>query len=173
MKKVYKAYCTLEKYLVMAAFFTIMVLTFFNVFLRMANRPVIWADDICLLLFSWCAFMGADMAMRANRLVGMDILTSALPIRVQKVLQLVVYLFMIAVLSLFVVQGFGLAKLNWLRFMNSLRLSYGWATLSLPVGSCQMILTLIIKVYVLIKNFKNDDFTMKMHNPDGREAQLS
>ena len=173
MKKVYKAYCTLEKYLVMGAFFTIMVLTFFNVFLRMLGRPVIWADDISLLLFSWCAFMGADMAMRSNRLVGMDILTSALPAKVQKILQLIVYLFMIGVLVMFVVQGFGLAKMNWARYMNSLRLSYGWATLSLPVGSCQMILTLIIKVCVLIKNFKDDNFTMKMHNPDGREAQLS
>lgn len=172
MSKVYRTYCKIEKYLAMAAFFTIMVLTFMNVILRMFNKPLIWADDISLLLFSWCAFFGADIAMRANRLVGMDILTMNLPIRVQKALQLIVYIIMLVVLAMFVVKGFSLAKMNWLRYMNTLKLSYGWATLSLPVGSLQMILTLILKIRVLLKNFTNDSFTMKMHDPDHEKKEV-
>lgn len=110
--------------------------------------------------------------MRANRLVGMDILTMNLPIRVQKVLQLIVYIIMIVVLAMFVVKGFSLAKMNWLRYMNTLKLSYGWATLSLPVGSLQMILTLVLKIRVLLMNFTNDSFTMKMHDPDHEKKEV-
>ncbi len=174
MKKIYKIYCTIEKYIVMAAFFTIIALTFTNTVLRIFNRPVIWADDISLLLFSWSAFLGADLALRSNRLVGMDIVTSKLPAKTQKILQIIVYLIMLSILLLFVVKGFSLAKMNWKRFMNTLKLSYGWATLSLPVGSVLMILTILIKLYVLIRNFNDDSFTIKMHSPDfeGKETMV-
>ena len=166
MKKIYKIYCLVEKYITAAAFFTIIVLTFGNAVLRLFNHPFAWCDDISLLLFSWCAFLGADVAFRSNRLVGMDIITNLLPVKVQKVLQIVVYLFMIGVLALFINKGFALATMNWKRFMNSLTISYGWATLSLPVGSILLTITALIKLFVTIKNFNNDDFTIKMHNPD-------
>ena len=166
MKKFYRGYCLVEKYITAAAFFMIIALTFFNTVMRIFNHPIVWCDDISLLLFSWCAFLGADVALRSNRLVGMDILTMNLPVKAQKILQLVVYTFMLAVLVMFVIKGFELAIMNWKRFMNSLKLSYGWATLSLPIGSILLIITILVKVGVTIKNFNNDDFTIKMHHPD-------
>ena len=169
MKKVYKAYCTAERYITMAAFFTIIVLTFGNAVLRKLNHPIVWCDDISLLLFGWCAFLGADIAMRSNRLVGMDIITMNLPVKVQKILQLVVNLFITVVLVMLVIWGFDLAKMNWLRFMNTLTISYGWATLSLPIGSIMMLITITIKNVVILKHFKDDSYTIKNHNPEKDE----
>lgn len=174
MKKVYRIYCKAETLIAAAAFFAIIVLTFINAVLRIFKRPIVWNDDVALLLFSWCAFLGADIAMRSNRLVGMDLLTTKFPPKVQKILQLIVYLFMLAVLGLFAVKGYDLAVMNWKRFMNSLKLSYGWATLSLPVCSVLMMLTIVIKIAVLLKNFSDDNFRIKMHDPDneGKEKEV-
>ena len=126
-------------------------------------------DDICALLFAWVSFMGADIALRSNRLVGMDILTMNLPIRIQKVLQLIVYIIMMVIMGMFVYQGTGLAKLNWARVFNSRPMSYGWVTLSLAVCGLMMMISLVIKVAVVIKEFSNDSFNIKMHDPDNEK----
>lgn len=169
MKRIYKAYCRLEIFLTATAFFTIIALTFGNAVLRWFNHPIVANDDLCSLLFAWVSFLGADIALRSNRLVGMDILTMTLPIRIQKALQLIVYGVMMATLGLLIVQGFGLAKMNWARFFNSLPISYGWVTVSLSVCGAMMMLTLAIKIVVLIRQFLNDGFTMKMHDPDNEK----
>lgn len=166
MKKIYRYYCLAERYIAATAFFTMIVLTIVSAFLRGAKHPIIWTDDVTLLLFSWCAFLAADIAMRSNRLVGMDIFTSKLPVKIQKLLQIVVYVMIAAVLIMFIVYGFQLAKTNWKRFMNTLSISYGWATLSLPVGSIMMSITNFVKLFVTVKSFNDDSFTIKMHNPD-------
>ena len=169
MKKLYKIYCKPEIALAAAGFFAIIVLTFGNAVLRLFNRPIVANDDICALLFAWVSFMGADIALRSNRLVGMDILTMNLPIRIQKVLQLIVYIIMMVIMGMFVYQGTGLAKLNWARVFNSRPMSYGWVTLSLAVCGLMMMISLVIKVAVVIKEFSNDSFNIKMHDPDNEK----
>lgn len=174
MRNVYKWYCRIEIWIVAAAFFTIIITTLFNVILRgLFNKPIIKADDICSLLFAWVSFMGADCAFRSNRLVGMDIVTMKLPAKVQKVFQIFVYLLIIAVMTMFFFKGRSLALVNWKRFFNTMSISYGWVTLSLPVCSVQIILTAVVKLVVTVKNFKNDDFNIKMYNPEdsGKEVQ--
>ena len=165
----YKIYIKKKIALAAAGFFAIIVLTFGNAVLRLFNRPIVANDDICALLFAWVSFMGADIALRSNRLVGMDILTMNLPIRIQKVLQLIVYIIMMVIMGMFVYQGTGLAKLNWARVFNSRPMSYGWVTLSLAVCGLMMMISLVIKVAVVIKEFSNDSFNIKMHDPDNEK----
>ena len=169
MKKIYKYYCKLETILACAGFFTIIAMTFGNAVLRLFNKPIPTSDDICTLLFAWVSFLGADIAMRSNRLVSMNLVTMNLPVKVQKVLSVIVYGIMLAVLGLFVVKGYQLARMNWLRFFNTLPISYGWATLSLPVCSVLMIITVLIKLVVTVMHFRDDSFSIDMHDPDNEE----
>lgn len=74
----YKYYFRVQEALVGLGFMGIIVLTFMNAVKWLLDNPIISADDLSLLLFSWVALMGADVAMRYSRLVGMDILTSKL-----------------------------------------------------------------------------------------------
>ena len=171
MKKIYRFYCKLETVLACAGFFTIIAMTFGNAVLRLMNKPIPTSDDICVLLFAWVSFLGADIAMRSNRLVSMNLATMNLPIKVQKVLSLIVYGIMIAILCLFTVKGYQLARMNWLRFFNTLPISYGWATLSLPVCSVLMILTLIIKIFMTLIHFMDDGYTISMHDPDNEKEE--
>lgn len=167
IKKLYKGFCFAEEVVVGITFSTIVALTFMNVILRrFFNAPIVTADDINMLLFSWSAFLGADVALRYSRLVGMDMIVTKFPAKVQKLLQIVVYLIMIGAFLLFAQSGFELAEANWKRGYNSLPISYSWATLSLPVSCILMTMTCCVKIGKIIVNFKDDSYNVKKDNDD-------
>ena len=165
LKTIYKVYCRIEEIIVGLGFMTIVTLTFLNAVLRVLNQPIIVADDISLLLFSWVAFLGADVALRYSRLVGMDILVNKLHPKAQKTLQIVVYLIMIGALGVFANYGYHLALNNWTRTYNTLPISYGWVTLSLPVCSALMAFTCITKIFKVVKHFGDDAYNVRKDNP--------
>lgn len=161
LEKGYKIYCKIESFIAGLGFITIVALTLLNAILRQFNMPIIFVDDLNLLLFGWVAFLGADVAFRHCRLVGMDILTSKLPVKMQKALQLIVHVIMICTLIMFVKYGTQLALTNWARTYNTLLISYGWATLSLPVCSALMIVTAAIKIVKTLLHFNDDSYRLK------------
>jgi TRAP-type C4-dicarboxylate transport system permease small subunit len=165
-QKAYRIYCRVEEVLVGACFITIVGLTFLNALLRVFGRPIITADDICLLLFAWAALLGADVALRYSRLVGMDILVTKLPAKLQKFFQVLVYVILIAAMLLFMRSGFTLANRNWKRVFNSLPISYGYVTLSFPVCCCLMIFTSILKIFKVVTHFGDDSYSVREDNPD-------
>ena len=171
MNKVYKLYCKAEEAVVGLGFLVIVALTFMNALLRLFGAPIIYADDICMLLFSWTALMGADVAMRYCRLVGMDILTSKLNPKVQKILSLVVQIIMIVMLAILIKGGLKIVKLNGSRPFNTLEsfgIRYGAVTTAIPVCCSMMILTCITKIYKLITHINDDEFTLKKDAADAK-----
>ncbi len=171
MNKIYKLYCKAEEALVGLFFIIIVALTFMNAVLRLLGSPIIYADDICMLLFSWTALMGADVAMRYCRLVGMDILTSKLNAKVQKVIGLIVQVIMIAMLVVLIKGGIRIVQLNGSRPFNTLEsfgIRYGAVTTAIPVCCSMMILTCITKIFKLITHMNDDEFTLKKDASDAK-----
>jgi len=60
----------------------------------------------------------------------------------------------VAFLAILVYQGFILAFSNINRIFHALGLSYSWATISVPIGSILMIISIVIKSVNLIREFK-------------------
>ena len=141
-------------------------LTFMNAVLRFYGKPIVYAEDLCLLLFPWAAFIGANVALRYSRLVGMDMLVTKFSPKKQKSIQIVIYIIMIMVMLYLIPFGFRLAASNWNRVINSLPISYGYVTMSLPTAFILMIFTSILKMKKLITNFNNDSYNLKKDNPD-------
>ena len=171
MNKIYKLYCKAEEALVGLFFIIVVALTFMNAMLRLFGAPIIYADDICMLLFSWTALMGADVAMRHCRLVGMDIVTSKLSPKVQKVIGLVVQVLMIAMLFVLIKGGIKIVKLNGKRPFNTLEafgIRYGYVTTSIPVCCSMMILTCVTKIFKLATHINDDEFTLKKDAADAK-----
>lgn len=169
MKKAYSIYCKVEDVIVGLGFAVIVLLTFMNAVLRYCGTPIVIADDTCLLLFSWTALLGADVALRYSRLVGMDILVTKFSPKVQKVLQIVVYVLMIAMLAILVKGGFAIIKMNGARPFNTLAafgITYSAVTLALPVGSIMMIFTCLTKIYKVVTHFTDDAYNVRKDNPD-------
>jgi len=171
MNKIYKLYCKAEEALVGLFFIIIVALTFMNALLRLFGAPIIYADDICMLLFSWTALMGADVAMRFCRLVGMDICTSKLSPKLQKILGIIVQVIMIVMLVVLIKGGLKIVKLNGSRPFNTLEsfgIRYGAVTMSIPVCCSMMILTCVTKIFKLVTHINDDEFTLKKDAADDK-----
>ena len=159
MSRLYRFYCRTEEAVVGAGFAAIVFLTFSNAVLRVFDRPIIYSDDICLMLFSWTALLGADVAMRHSRLVGMDILTSKLSPKVQKALAIIVNVIMIIMLIILVRGGIKIIGINGDRPFNTLGafgIRYSAVTMALPVGGVLMVFTCLMKIGKLLMHFKDD-----------------
>ena len=82
-------------------------LTFANVVMRyFFNSGVSWSVEVSGYLFVWLIFLGAVIAFRDHGHLGVDVLVTKVPLKVQKLLFIVINAIIIAVLVLFL-RGLG------------------------------------------------------------------
>jgi TRAP-type C4-dicarboxylate transport system permease small subunit len=108
---------------------------------RALGAPVLWAIDIAMLLFIWCAFLGADAALRSHQHIIIDIIVRLFPQRVQRALLMTHWTIMIVFLLLLVGLGTQLTLLNVQRPMGDTNISYAYVTAAVPVGALLMAIT--------------------------------
>ena len=121
---------------------------------RALGSPIIWAIDIAMLLFIWCAFLGADAALRAKQHIIIDIVVRMFPQRVQRALLIVHWSVMIAFLLALVVLGTQLTLLNVERPMGDTEISYAYVTAAVPIGSLMMAFTAMRQLVEFVRNPK-------------------
>jgi TRAP-type C4-dicarboxylate transport system permease small subunit len=146
MKTLYKWYCRIEEIFCGISFSCIVVLVFTSAIARTANKPLAWSIDISQLLLAWTAFFGADCAFRSNQLMGIDLFTRKLTPALRKTAELTVLFLMLG--TLFILIGFGI-KLSidsYKRAFQTLTLSYSFVTMSLPMASISMSISVLLKI---------------------------
>lgn len=124
----------------------IAVLVFWSAVARTIGMPVNWAQDVSLLAFGWLTFIGSDIIIKSGGLIRIDMLSNRFPRAVQKTLMLVFDFFMLLFLLILIVYGFLLVSQSWNRTFNTLKMSYAWCTLAVPVGSLLMFFSMIGKM---------------------------
>ena len=108
---------------------------------RALGSPVLWAIDIAMLLFIWCAFLGADAALRARQHIIIDIIVRLFPQRVQRALLIVHWTVIVLFLLTLVGLGIQLTMLNVQRPMGDTDISYAYVTAAVPFGALLMAIT--------------------------------
>jgi TRAP-type C4-dicarboxylate transport system permease small subunit len=108
---------------------------------RAVGSPVIWAIDVAMLLFIWCAFLGADAALRARQHIIIDIVVRLAPQPVQRILLIAHWAIIVAFLLTLVGLGTHLTLLNVQRPMGDTEISYAFVTAAVPTGSLLMAIT--------------------------------
>ncbi|SEU08109.1 TRAP transporter small permease [Enterocloster clostridioformis] len=151
MKTVYRNFCKWEEYLCCTMFFSMVVLVLCSAIARLINHPLAWSIDVAQLLLAWTCFIGADVAFRRDKLVGLDLFTRRLPQKVAQIISLVIRVIMFGALVIFIVYGVRLSIESWKRSFQTLTISYSFVTLSLPVASFLMSITAIIKIVDSVK----------------------
>ena len=157
MKRFYEYICKGEVIVAAVCFCTSCLVLFVAAVARSLHRPLNWSMDISLFLFAWCVFLSADVAMRSDKLVNVDIVANRFPERWRNLITIVNYgiilVFLIALLM------FGL----WLCYTTRARafqgiplLSYTWVTLSVPVGAALQIITVGIKLKGRVERFARE-----------------
>lgn len=156
MKKVYNAYCKAEEFLFSFLFAVMVALVFSSAIARGIGKPLAWSLDVVQLLLCWTSLVGADVAFRHDKFIGLDLFTRKMPVKVQKVLEIVVLVLMQVAFCIFIYYGVMLSIKSWKRSFQTLPISYSFITIALPVMSTLMTLTNILKIIDKVKNFKKN-----------------
>jgi len=162
LTKVYNIIGRVEQ-LISGFFLTVMVLIIFTAgFGRTIGFPIRWAMDMSTFLFAWAVFFSADIAMRNNRHVSVDTFVSRLPKKLQNYIVLLNYIMIVIFLVFLIRYGILLCYITRFRaFQGIPGFSYTWVTLSMPVGSTFLLMTILLKIWDLIKSEEIQILKMK------------
>ena len=123
MKHISTFVLRIEEVLAGAMLIAISALVFLSAIARTIGMPINWAQDISLLFFAWLTFIGADIVAKTGNLIRIDMLEKRF-------------------LLILIVYGFLLVSQSWYRSFQTLKMSYAWCTLSVPVGALLLIFTI-------------------------------
>lgn len=151
MKKIYNIFCQIEVIFASVLLMGLTTLMFVSAVSRTMGNPINWAQDVCLVAFAWMIFLGSDIAVRGPGLIGIDLISRKLPKIIQKILNIVFKLIIIGFLAVLVYYGQQMAVDGWARQITTLKISYSWVTLAVPVGSFFMIISTVIRLVEVIK----------------------
>lgn len=143
--KIEKNIANIEEALTQLLIAAIVLLVFFVAIVRWSGFPVAWSVEISQLLFVWLIFLGADQALRNNRHIGIDVLTSKLSDKVQVLLSGLIDLLIALFLIFMIYYGIQHSLEHSLRSIQNLPISYSYATSSVPTGCTLMLVTILIK----------------------------
>ncbi len=151
MKKLYEYVCKAEVFLAALCFSISCCLIFFAAIARSLDRPINWSQDMSLFLFAWSVFLSADAALRADKLVNIDLFVSRFSESTRRILAIFIYLIILAFLGALIWYGIKLSFFSRRRVFQGIPgFSYSWVTISIPVCSFLMAITSILKLKNLL-----------------------
>ena len=156
MKRIYQGYCKAEDFIFSFLFAVMVALVFCSAIARGIGHPLAWSLDLAQLLLCWTSLVGADVAFRHDKFIGLDLFTRKLPVKAQKVLEIVVLVLMQVAFVIFIWFGVRLSIQSWKRSFQTLPISYSYVTIALPVMSILMTLTNVLKITDKVKNFRKN-----------------
>lgn len=124
----------------------IVLLVFIAALVRWIGFPIAWSIDAAQLLFGWVVFLGADIALKNDSHIGVDMIVNKLPFKARKIIKIINYICIQVFLLIIIYYGVDLSIQNYERLFNTLRISYSYATISVPVGCSLMFLTMCQKL---------------------------
>jgi len=147
MKIFYEWICKNEMLVAKSSLGLLALLVFAAAVGRFLYHPMNWAMDVATFLFAWTVFLGADAAMRMDRLFCIEVIAEKLSPKAQLYLKVINYGIIVIFLLGMIVYG------TWLSYTTRLRtfqgipgFSYTWVTLSVPCGCALMLITSILKI---------------------------
>ncbi len=158
-KKFEEILSKIETFFVCFGLMLLIVTVFAAAVLRFVGIDMSWSTDLAQLTFAWVSFIGADLAMRKDRHMGVDMLTGKFPAALQNAIRLLSYCLILVFLLAAVRYGISLCVINPARKYNTLYISYSFASASCPVGCALMSITAIKRIVECIIRFAKKDYS--------------
>jgi TRAP-type C4-dicarboxylate transport system permease small subunit len=114
---------------------------------RTAGVPVIWAVDLAQLCFAWACVLGADLALKKNTHIEIDIVVRYFSKAVRKYLAVAWLIAIAFFLGFLVWYGTKLSLQNMERVLGDVGISYSWVTACIPVGAALMLATTVTRLW--------------------------
>jgi TRAP-type C4-dicarboxylate transport system permease small subunit len=157
MRKIYEKICKLEVIVSASCLCISCLLIFFAAIARTLDHPFNWSQDLSLFLFAWSVFLAADVALRNDRLVRMELVLLKTSEKTTKIITIVNYTIILVFLAALTFYGVKLAFISYQRVFQGIPgFSYTWVILSVIVGCSMMIITSILKLKQLLYSLKKE-----------------
>lgn len=163
IKAFYRGFCHVEEALCNIGFAVMVTFVFISAIARNIGHPLAWSIDVAQLMLCWTTLIGADVAFRHGKFMGLDLLTRKFPLKVQRALGVVMDIIILVALIIFIIYGFRLTADSWKRSFQTLKLSYSFVTMALPVMSSLMSVSVVLDIVKRIKNFNAPDEPEKLN----------
>lgn len=140
----------LDNWLTGAIFVSLVTITFLGVVMRYVfNDPFVWQEEVQLALFLAMIYLGAGAAFRSGAHVAIDVLTSRLPLKAQKAVEVFGAVVVILVLAYFMVQGTRMAAgfAEHGRSTNLLDIPRALIYSVIPIGMALMIINFVYSLF--------------------------
>ncbi len=109
-------------------------------------------------MFVWCVFFSADVCLRQDKLVTVDIVTIHLSLKINAYLKAFNLLLIVAFLAFLVYYGISLTYTSrFVRFQGLPHFSYSWVAVSLPVDALLMLITSGVKFFAHLKTMSKPE----------------
>ncbi|MFD2044637.1 TRAP transporter small permease [Ornithinibacillus salinisoli] len=146
MKTILQSYIKVENFMTNFLMLAVVFFVFIAAVMRWAGSPIAWSVEIAQLLFVWLIFLGANRSLRENRHIGVDFFVKKLPNNLRNIIDIIIYLLILAFLLFISRFGILLSIENSVRQISSLTISYAYISASVPVGCFIMSITTIGKI---------------------------
>jgi TRAP-type C4-dicarboxylate transport system permease small subunit len=114
---------------------TMIVLVIANVFLRyLFNYSVFWAEEVATICFVWCVFIGASATYKHKMDMGIDVLITKAPPRVEKAIRFAVGLVLLAINGYIFYMAIVFTNIAWVKPTAVLGVSSAVVNSALIVG---------------------------------------
>lgn len=155
LRRFYAKVCAVEEVVAQACLIISAAIITWGALTRAAGHPANWSIEMACFFFGWAVFLAADVAMRNDRHVAVDILVQRLPVRVQLGLKLFNSALILMFLVCLVWYGVSITWVSRFRaFQGIPGFSYAWVTLSAPVGSLLLAITTIGKMVDMVRQWR-------------------
>ncbi len=137
----------MEERLAMAFFAATSIFVLIGAITRTVGSPVIWAVDLAQLSFAWSCVLGADLALKKNAHIEIDIVVRHFSTTTRKNLAIVWLIAIAAFLAMLTWYGTQLTLMNTERVLGDVGISYSWVTACIPTGCALMLATTLKRLY--------------------------
>lgn len=154
LKSFYRGFCTAEETICNIGFIAMIALVFISAIARNIGHPLAWSIDVAQLMLCWTTLIGADVAYRHGKFMGLDILTGKFPEKVQILLKIVMNVIIQVALVIFIIFGVSLSINSWARSFQTLKISYSFVTIALPFMSAVMSVSVVLEILRLVSELR-------------------
>jgi TRAP-type C4-dicarboxylate transport system permease small subunit len=138
-----------------ATFFTILV--FLQVMFRYCFKsPISWAEELTMLTFQWCVFLGAAIAVRHGIHFKLDFLTRHFSTKIKFCAEIFSSLIIAIVALTMVLKGWNMVLLTKNSLFATFKLSRGIAYAAIPVSGI-LIMIYLIPIFMKQINLKENN----------------
>lgn len=118
----------------------LVIVTTVGVFMRYAlERPLLWGEEVQILLFVWAVFFGAASVMKGDGHIGIDIFIQYLPPKILRAVHIFDNMIVLLILAVLTVLGVQLSIRGWVQMTPILAIKWTFMELAIPVGGVLMI----------------------------------